>query len=243
MRFSPIMVLHIFAGTLGLLSGTVAVSVRKGSRSHVVAGIVFSLSMMSLGASGAYLAYIKSQTGNVLGGILTFYMVGTAWMAARRKDGATGFSDWAALMVALAVGASCLSYGFKVASGQGPGDGVPAGMDFFLGFVVLLAAAGDIRMLARGGISGGQRIARHLWRMCFGLFIASGAFFMGRQQIFPAFTRRSNVLPFLTILPLILLIFWLVCIRFTKLSERRFIPESGVYSVPADLRSHAEVDG
>jgi hypothetical protein len=46
-----------------------------------------------------------------------------------------------------------------------------------------------------------------LWRMCFALFIASGSFFMGRQQIFPAFIRKSNVLLVLTILPLVLLSF------------------------------------
>jgi hypothetical protein len=89
-------------------------------------------------------------------------------------------------------------------------------------------------MLVRGGVSGSQRIARHLWRMCFGLFIASGSFFMGRQQIFPDFIRESNVLIFLTILPLLLLIFWLVRVRFTKLYERRFQSRGGDdYSVSA----------
>jgi hypothetical protein len=90
-------------------------------------------------------------------------------------------------------------------------------MDFFFSFVILLAAAGDIRMLVRGGVPRVQRIACHLWRMCFGLFIASGSFFLGRQQIFPEFVRKSNVLIFLTILPLILLVFWLVRVRFTNL--------------------------
>jgi hypothetical protein len=45
--------------------------------------------------------------------------------------------------------------------------------------ITLLAAAGDLRMLVRGGLFGAKRIARHLWRMCFGLFIASGSFFFG----------------------------------------------------------------
>jgi hypothetical protein len=34
-------------------------------------------------------------------------------------------------------------------------------------------------MLLRGGVVGTQRVARHLWRMCFGLFIAAGSFFLG----------------------------------------------------------------
>ena len=216
MAFSPILALHICAGTLGLLSGTVAISVRKGSRNHVAVGIVFSVAMLILAATGTYIAYIKAQPGNILGGLLTLYMIATAWMSARRKDVRTGIFDWVALLFAVPVGAACIAYGIKVASGQ-TNDGVPAGMYFFFGVVILLAAAGDIRMLARGGISGAQRIARHLWRMCFGLFIASGSFFLGRQRIFPDFVRNSNVLIFLTIMPLILLIFWLIRVRLTNL--------------------------
>lgn len=203
MGISPLLLLHICAGTVGLLSGTAAIVLRKGSRRHGVAGIVFSVSMLTLAASGTYLALVKSQMGNVMGGVLTFYMIATAWTAAKRKDGRAGIFDWVALLVALGVGTSLMVYGWRVVHGVVAQDGVPLGMAFFLGSVLLLAAAGDVRMLVRGGISGAQRVARHLWRMCFGLFIASGSFFMGRQRIFPEFVRRSNVLVFLTVLPLL----------------------------------------
>jgi hypothetical protein len=39
-------------------------------------------------------------------------------------------------------------------------------MNFFLATMVLLAGAGDVRLLVRG-LSTTQRIARDLWRMCF----------------------------------------------------------------------------
>ena len=215
---SPILLIHVVAGSLGLLSGTVAISVRKGSRSHAAMGTVFSVSMLTLAATGAYIGYSKSQTGNVIGGIVTLYMIATAWRAGRRRDRTVGVLDWLALAIALAVGTACTTYGYRVARGITiPNDGVPAGMDFFFAFIVLLAAVGDIRMIAAGGFAGAQRIARHLWRMCFGLFVASGSFFMGRQRIFPAFVRQSGVLIFLTVLPLLSLVFWLVRVRFTKL--------------------------
>jgi hypothetical protein len=67
--------------------------------------------------------------------------------------------------------------------------------------VLLLAASGDIRMLARDQSSSQQRIARHLWRMCFGLFIATGSFFLGQQQVFPAFPRGSIFLTVLAVPP------------------------------------------
>ena len=57
-------------------------------------------------------------------------------------------------------------------SGATSQDGVPVGMTFFMGSVCLLAAIGDVRMLLKRGVLGAKRVARHLWRMCFGLFIA-----------------------------------------------------------------------
>lgn len=233
MSVSPILLFHICAGTLGLLSGAVAMSFRKGSRRHRVAGNVFFISLLGMSAAGAYMAFMKSQMNNVFGGVLTFYLVATAWVTARRRDGETGIFDLGALLVALAVGAGLVTYGLEAANSQtGLKDGVPAGMYFFMGSVALLSAAGDVRMLLRGGVFGAHRIARHLWRMCFALFIAAGSLFLGQQQVFPALLRKTNVLFLPSILPLILMIFWLFRVRFTNAYKRKSVPSSGdVYSL------------
>ena len=187
MSYSPVLLLHIVSGTLGMLSGFVAVFLRKGSRQHTLAGNVFVVSMLTLSATGAYLALMKSQRGNVLGGTLMFYLVITEWMTARRKDGPTRTFDWVALVIVLAVAAVNLTYGLEAAmSPTGLKHEYPPGPYFFLGSVAVLATMGDVRMLVRGGISGTQRLARHLWRMCFALFIAASSIFLARQQIFPA---------------------------------------------------------
>ena len=217
----PILVLHICAGMLGLLSGAATISFRKGSRQHILAGNVFVISMMGMSTAGAYLAFMKHQMNNVFGGVLAFYLVTTAWATARRRDGETGIFDWGALLVALAVGGSIVTYGFEAAKRPTHSiGGVPAGMFFFLGSVALLSAAGDVRMLVRGGVFGVRRIARHLWRMCFSLFIATGSFFLGQQQVFPDWLRKTNVLFIPAILPLILLIFWLSRVLFTDAFKR-----------------------
>lgn len=226
---SPILILHILAGTLGMLSGFVAVFLLKGSRRHAIAGTIFALAMLSLGASGVYLAILKSQPGNILGGTLTFYLVATAWMTARRKsnESANSIFDWNALLVILAVVATEVTYGVQASmSPTGLKHGYPPGLYFVFGGVALLAAIGDVRMLAHRGISGTQRIARHLWRMCFGLFIAAASIFLARQQLFPVFLRKTGVLLFLSFLPLLLMIFWLIRVRFGYAFERatKFIP-------------------
>ena len=99
MSHSPMLLLHISAGTLGMLSGFVAVFLLKGSRRHGLAGKVFVVSMLCLSATGTLLAVLKAEPGNILGGTLTFYLVITAWLTARRSDGKPGIFDWGALCV------------------------------------------------------------------------------------------------------------------------------------------------
>ncbi|MGA2099531.1 MAG: hypothetical protein ABSG34_00450 [Candidatus Sulfotelmatobacter sp.] len=222
MSHSPILLLHIVSGTLGMLSGFVAAFLPKGSRSHGRAGNIFVISMLSLSASGVYLAIMKAQPGNILGGTLTFYLVATAWMTARRSDGRRGILDWGGLLIIAAIAATEVILGLEAAmSPTGLKYDYPPGPYFFLGSVALLATVGDVRMLVRPGIAGTQRIARHLWRMCFALFIAAASIFLARQQVFPDVLRRTGVLAFLSFLPILLMIFWLLRIRFAHAHKQK----------------------
>jgi hypothetical protein len=86
-------------------------------------------------------------------------------------------------------------------------------------------------MLVRGGIAGTQRIARHLWRMCFALFIAAASIFLARQQVFPALFRRTGVLFFLSFLPLMLMIFWLIRVRFKNAYKEKVIGPMALHPI------------
>jgi hypothetical protein len=212
----PFLILHIAAGSLGILSGFAAMSLGKGSRWHALAGQIFVISMLIMSSFGVALAIMKWQPGNILGGTLTFYLVATAWTTARRGDRKVSLLDWGGLLLVLAIAAIEVSCGLQAAiSPTGLKYDYPPGPFFFLGSIAMLAAAGDIRMLSHGGISGAQRIARHLWRMCFGLFIAAGSVFLARQHLFPELIRRTGVLYLLSFLPLIVMIFWLIRICIT----------------------------
>ena len=217
MLYSPLLPVHITGGVLGILSGSAAMIYRKGSTRHALAGKFFVASMLVMAATAVYLAVLKHQSNNIGGGIFTFYLILTAWLTARRRDGAASRLDWLALLGPVVLGVLTWANGIRVLeSGASSDHGVPVGMHFFMGSVMLLAAAGDVRMLVRGGVLGAKRIRRHLWRMCFGWFIATGSFFLGQQQAFPAFLRGSLVLLILGVLPLLLLIFWIFRLRFAK---------------------------
>jgi hypothetical protein len=238
---TPLLFLHICGGVVGLLSGFVAMSFRKGSRGHRTAGDVFVLSMIVMGACEFPLALMKHDMNNLFGGILTIYLVATAWLTARRRenDKRSGVFEWGGFLFALAVGSLSLFHGWQKATARMADDGTPTFMSFFLGSIIVLAAVGDLRVIFRG-ISGRRRITRHLWRMCLGWFFASGSFFLGpnnrplrllrsiglRQQVF-AVLLRQEVLLCLAILPLLFLIFWMIRIRFAKAYSRGALGNTG----------------
>ncbi len=218
----PILILHVCGGLVGLLSGAAAMSFRKGSRGHALAGDVFVISMLTMAAAGVTLAVMKFQPGNIIGGTLTFYLVATAWLTAKRKAPEIRLVDLGALLVVLSLAAVELTWGLEAAtSPTGLKYDYAPGPYFFMGSVAVVATVGDVRMLLRRGISGTRRIARHLWRMCFALFIASSSLFLARQQLFPELMRKTGTLVLLSILPLILMIFWLIRIRFANAWKKR----------------------
>ena len=226
MRF-VLLILHISGGSIGLLSGTVAMAAGKGGRLHRLSGNVFTIAMLGLAASGLALAILKSQRGNMIGSVVTFYMISTAWRAGRSR--VTGLLDWVGLLFGMGGAVAATAGGLLSLHEAIPDRSAPAGMSFFFGSVLMLAAMGDLRMLVRGGSVGRQRILRHLWRMCFGLFIATGSFFLGQQQVFPAFLRGSAGLTVIAVLPLLLMVYWLVRVRFGKGYLRQ--PSSGLAQV------------
>ena len=221
--YRPIVLFHICAGIVGLLSGVVAMLMDKGSRAHGASGNVFFISMLSMSASGAYVAFTDphGEVINVLMGVLTFYMVSTAWLTARRRNGGTGprRPDRPSRR------AGGRGTGLVTSALEAASQPVENERRARRRAVLLLrwrGAAGrrvDLRMIARGGVFGAQRIARHLWRMCGALFIAVTSLFLGQPQVFPRCAAQQRCTVGAERPGRHLLIFWLIRVRFP--SRRR----------------------
>jgi hypothetical protein len=230
MWHSPVLLVHICAGIVGLFAGATAIVLRKGSPRHSLAGDIFVVAMIALGATGAFMAVLKFQPGNIVGGIITIYLVSTSWRTMARRDAKPDLLDWSALLVALAIAAVEGTWAIQAAtSPTGTKYDLPPWPFIMMGTVASLAAIGDIRFLLRGGIAGSQRLARHLWRMCFALFIASASIFLARAHLFPAFMRKSGMLYLLTLAPILLMIFWLIRVKFSGVYRKK--PVEGVRQV------------
>jgi hypothetical protein len=216
MSYSLLLFLHICGAIIGLLSGTAALIFRKGWRWHRMAGNVFFVSMLVMSASGAGIAaFIKPNMGNVFGGVVTFYLVATGWLTVMRKEGETGLLEYGLLLLALATSAGGLLFGWEAAhSATGLKEGYPPAPYLVFGCLSMWAAALDVRMLVRKGLTGAPRIRRHLWRMSVAFLIAAFSFFLGKQQHFPVAIRGSQILNLPMILILVVMIYWLIRVRF-----------------------------
>jgi len=116
------------------------------------------------------------------------------------------------------IGLAAVDYGLGITAlrnPRGPG-GVPYVFLFFLASIMTLAVIGDVRVLWSGALRGGPRLARHLWRMCFALFIAAGSFFSIRARVAkvlpePFTTPAMRALPVLLVF--LAMFYWLWRVR------------------------------
>ena len=181
--------IHIAAGGLAVVLGFTALFVKKGGSIHRRSGMLFVYAMLVMGTTASILEYLKSAAAtNVVAALMSMYFVGTALTTVRPPSRWTRAINIAALTVAAGLALLSIVGGVKAVSTPGlSGGGVPfrtiGVMSFVLATVLLLAAAGDVRIMLSGLPRGARRLARHLWRMCFALFIAAGSFFSIRSRV------------------------------------------------------------
>lgn len=204
------LVLHIAAGSTALLAGAVALYSLKGAKLHRRSGMLFVFTMLLMSASGAVLAALKPEALSVIAGSLTFYLVVTGLLTVRPVSRGPRWIDLTAMLAALATACAGIFFGLEALnSSTGSKDGFPAPPYFIFAAVALFGALMDMRMLLAHGVKGAHRLARHLWRMCFALFIAAASFFLGQAQIFPESLRNLPILGTPVLLVLLLMLYWL----------------------------------
>src|SRR5262249_48378046 len=112
--YIPLLYTHISFAVIAILAGFLAMVFRKGSELHRAAGAVFIASMAVMALAAGYIAtFIKPNVSNITGAFLTFYLVGTAWMAGRRRERRVGGLDYGALIVIASFGMANLILGFQ----------------------------------------------------------------------------------------------------------------------------------
>jgi uncharacterized membrane protein len=219
---SLVFVLHIVGGAIAMLSGVLALCVRKGGRIHRVSGDVFVVAMLVMAITAGVLGAIRpGQTINIFIAGFTLYLVATAWLTTKRKAKTVGAPEIIALLVSLLLCVPFAVIDFQIATGvtifksafkiEGP---ILIALCVFSA-IMATAAIGDLRVVLGHGVSGIARITRHLWRMCFALALTFGsAFTNGFARLLPGPYHVPRIFFAPQLLMLLVLLFWVVRVRF-----------------------------
>jgi hypothetical protein len=209
------LLIHILAGGLGLVSGYIALYSAKGAKLHRKSGMVFVYAMLTMCTGGVVIAAARSAAPsiNIPAALLTAYLVITALTTVRPPVPQRRWLDVGGMLFALALGLTTLGFGFEAVANGGRKEGIPAFAYFLFGGVGVLASALDLRMIRAGGLQGASRIARHLWRMCFALYVAAGSFFLGQADVLPKALRIPPLLALPVLAVLVTMVYWLRRVR------------------------------
>jgi len=212
---------HVVAGATAIVSGFVALYALKGARLHRKSGMLFVCAMLTMALTGAGMAAFNGNVGNVVAGLLTTYLVTTALITVRPATSALRRVAVVAMLIALALGVTCVTLGFEaLASPKGAKFGIPFPVFFMFGTVAVLASIGDVRMIRAGGLRGVPRLTRHLWRMCYALWIATASFFLGPRarvaKVLPEPLLKPALLALPVLLVLVVMFYWLWRVRIRR---------------------------
>ena len=202
---------HVLAGILALVFGYVALYATKGATLHRRSGMFFVYAMVTLSLSGALMDALKTGTisVNVVAGLMTFYFVTTGLLTVRPRAQESLWIDRAAVAFVLTVSVLAFVAGLDMMR-RGRPETIPS---FIFGIVGLLAATGDIRVLRGRVMQGARRIARHLWRMCFAMWVAAASFFWGPPRRVPEVIRIPALQAVAVLLPIAVMLYWLWRLR------------------------------
>jgi hypothetical protein len=212
--------IHTPAGTIVLVTAVLAMFAKKGSALHRKAGSCFTVSMMVMLVSGIAAAYLKNSIGDMMLGAIVMYTVFTAWLTVHHKKNETGLLEITALIwvVGFAITAFAISMGWR--------EEVAPFAYLIWGGLAILFALGDIRNLYHLGLSGTQRIIRHVSRIGFSLVWATLAFtdkivkMMGANVKSMQGEQLLLIVGIPTMLILITILYWITKILF--FSNERF---------------------
>jgi hypothetical protein len=213
-------VIHTPAGTIGLVAATVALFTQKGAALHRKAGTCFTISMLIMLISGFVAGVLKESTDDMFLSAVVIYTVFTAWLTTHHKRNETSLLEHAALVWIIGIAIVA----FFMNSILHEADTLNL-YPYWASFAVL-CAIGDVRNLYWQGLSGTQRVIRHVWRIGFSLIWAALAFTDKIVKILGSNVRELPeeqmlfIVAVPTMLILITIFYWIINILF--FSRKKF---------------------
>ncbi len=194
---SIILVIHIVAGSIALLSAVVPVVTKKGGNIHKKAGRAYALAMAVVFVTALPLAIISSDIFLLIIAVFSGYLVFAGWRFAASHGARPNQSDYAAVSLMALTGVGMWVYGALLASS---GDTMWVVLALF-GTVAIGLSIADARFHRQWTPAGSGRIQRHLTNMIAGTIATVTAVLVTNLETNPAWI--AWVLPTIVITPLI----------------------------------------
>ena len=198
------MIVHIAGGAIALIAGLIALCMRKGSNKHKQAGFWFVGAMLVIATTGGIVAYIIGKPFDTLSSALAIYMVLTGWLTLRQNARHYAWFMFCGGILCIAGYLAVELYALQ--TGHRATD-APIGVGYVFALLLILALVGDIRYM-RTGLDRRRQNRRHLWRLNFGLFMATASFFGARPHLFPEWMSEYGLLLILSFAPIMAIGYW-----------------------------------
>ena len=192
-----LLIIHILAGTVALMSAALAVSSAKGKKFHVLSGRTYFWSMVSIFLTAIPMSVVSSNTFLFLIAIFSFYLAFAGMRFARNRNGVPSIIDWLAvgLMVFSGISMWLLAAVYFVNKN-------PQYITLMVfGFIAVILGYTDFRSYKNKTAIGKQRISRHLTNMMGGTIAVITAVLVTNVNIEPIWIWW--IFPTITIVPVI----------------------------------------
>ncbi len=205
MLSAVLLIIHIGAGSLALLTAAFAVFTAKGQTNHVRSGRVYAIAMTLVFLTAVPLSLLGADLFLLLIAFFSFYLVFAGWRFARNRRGGPHPVDWTATGLMTVTGLGMGAYALVLAAA---GDSQWVTMTIFAIIAIALGVADAFYHRLRRA-TGGRRIARHLTNMLAGTIATVTAVLVVNVDTNPAWL--AWILPTVLMTPLI--VWWNIRLR------------------------------
>ncbi|MEH6702542.1 hypothetical protein [Parasphingorhabdus sp.] len=159
---------HIAIGLIGLIAAIIALSTRKGSNIHVLAGRVFSTCILIVAITSLILLSVRMAPPLLVAALTAVYAVGTAILALKPDSTTTRRMEYGFFIFEIIVVAIFLA----IAIPQIMGGNIPLIGPLVILAIPIILLAGDLHFFRNARQRAMLRIRRHLARMIWAFIIA-----------------------------------------------------------------------
>lgn len=159
---------HIVIGIFGLLAAVVALSTKKGSTIHILAGRIFGSCILVVAITSLILLSVRMAPPLLVAALTAVYAIGTAILALRPASANIKTMEYGLFLFEIAVVALFLSFAVpQMMAGNIP----PIGPIVIL-IIPAILLAGDVHFFRNAPRRAELRIRRHLARMIWAFIIS-----------------------------------------------------------------------